>query len=182
MSRFGAGTGLPPFITVGGRISSVTCAHFGVGWNPGAPLGLVYSSDESICAALRCGRGVYWSRSRQSLWRKGDTSGAWQTLRRIRLDSDADTLCFIVTQHGEPPAFCHKGTLSCWGPPSGLQALQLTLRQRKANAPPGSYTKRLFDDPGLLRNKLVEEAQELAECANPTVQFHAGWRGARAHG
>ena len=45
----------------------------------GAALGLVYSSAESIAAALRCGRGVYWSRSRQSLWRKGDTSGAWQT-------------------------------------------------------------------------------------------------------
>ena len=48
----------------------------------GAPLGLVYSSDESICAALRCGRGVYWSRSRGGLWRRatrratGSTSSA----------------------------------------------------------------------------------------------------------
>ena len=49
----------------------------------GAPLGLVYSSDESICAALRCGRGVYWSRSRGGLWRKGDTSGDWQHLIRV---------------------------------------------------------------------------------------------------
>ena len=129
----------------------------------GAALGLVYSSAASIAAAVRCGRGVYWSRSRGSLWRKGDTSGAWQTLRSIRLDCDADALCFTVTQHGEPQAFCHKSSLSCWGPPAGLHALQMTLRQRKLNAPPESYTKRLFNDSTLLRNKLVEEAQELAE-------------------
>ena len=133
----------------------------------GAALGLVYSSTQSIGAALRCGRGVYWSRSRQSLWRKGDTSGAWQTLRRIQLDCDADALCFTVTQHGIPPAFCHKTSLSCWGQPTGLHALQLTLFARKASAPPGSYTKRLFEDATLLRNKLVEEAQELAEATEP---------------
>ena len=112
----------------------------------GAALGLVYSSAASIAAAVRCGRGVYWSRSRGSLWRKGDTSGAWQTLRSIRLDCDADALCFTVTQHGEPQAFCHKASLSCWGQPSGLHALQMTLRSRKRSAPAGSYTKRLFDD------------------------------------
>ena len=139
----------------------------------GAALGLVYSSADSIAAALRCGRGVYWSRSRQSLWRKGDTSGAWQTLLRVRLDCDSDALAFTVAQHGEPPAFCHKGSLSCWGPPGGLRALQQTLKARKANAPPGSYTKRLFDDANLLRNKLVEEAQELAECAPPPLTTHA---------
>lgn len=133
----------------------------------GAALGLVYSSAASIAAALSCGRGVYWSRSRQALWRKGDTSGAWQTLRRIRLDCDGDALAFTVTQHGNPPAFCHKSTLSCWGAPTGLQHLQVILRQRKASAPPGSYTKRLFDDADLLRNKLVEEAQELAEATEP---------------
>ena len=133
----------------------------------GAALGIVYSSTASISAALACGRGVYWSRSRQSLWRKGDTSGAWQTLRRIRLDCDCDALCFTVTQHGEPPAFCHKTTLSCFGAPDGLQALQLVLASRKQSAPPGSYTKRLSDDPEFLRNKLVEEAQELAEAVEP---------------
>ena len=83
------------------------------------------------------------------------------------MDCDADALAFSVKQHGEPPAFCHKGSLSCWGVPSGLHALQLTLKQRKASAPPGSYTKRLFDDPILLRNKLVEEAQELSEAIEP---------------
>jgi len=133
----------------------------------GVALGIVYSSAASIGAALRCGRGVYWSRSRQSLWRKGDTSGAWQTLRKIRLDCDSDALCFTVTQHGDPPAFCHKTTLSCWGAPTGLHALQLTLRSHLQTAPSKSYTKLLFDDAKLLHNKLLEEAQELAEATEP---------------
>jgi phosphoribosyl-ATP pyrophosphohydrolase/phosphoribosyl-AMP cyclohydrolase/histidinol dehydrogenase len=98
---------------------------------------------------------------------QGDTSGAWQTLRRIHLDCDADALCFTVTQHGEPPAFCHKSTLSCWGAPSGLHALQCTLCSRLQSAPPGSYTRKLFDGTISLRNKLVEEAQELAEATEP---------------
>lgn len=133
----------------------------------GAALGLVYSSAVSIAAAISCGRGVYWSRSRGSLWRKGDQSGAWQTLLRVRLDCDSDALAFTVVQHGEPPAFCHKSSLSCWGDPTGLHSLQCTLRQRLRSAPAGSYTKRLFDDSKLLRNKLVEEAQELAEAQEP---------------
>jgi len=133
----------------------------------GAPLGLVYSSAESIAAAMRCGRGVYWSRSRNGLWRKGDSSGAWQTLHRIGLDCDHDALRFTVTQHGEPPAFCHKNSLTCWGEPGGLRALQAVLAARRRAAPAGSYTKRLFDDSNLLRNKLVEEAQELAEATEP---------------
>jgi len=127
-------------------------------------LGLVYSSKESIIAALECGRGVYYSRSRNSLWRKGDTSGRHQTLHRIDADCDGDALRFTVTQNGDDiKAFCHLGTLTCWGEPWGLRNLETTLVQRLEHAPPGSYTKRLFDDEELLRDKLVEEAQELSE-------------------
>lgn len=136
-------------------------------------LGLVYSSVESLVAALECGRGVYWSRSRGSLWRKGDTSGHVQTLHRIDVDCDGDALRFTVTQEtpatttttssAPAPAFCHLNTLTCWGMPHGLRLLELTLQDRLRNAPEGSYTKRLFDDDVLLQNKLVEEAQELAE-------------------
>jgi phosphoribosyl-ATP pyrophosphohydrolase / phosphoribosyl-AMP cyclohydrolase / histidinol dehydrogenase len=136
-------------------------------------LGLVYSSVESLVAALACGRGVYWSRSRGSLWRKGDTSGRVQTLHRIDVDCDGDALRFTVTQETpatseasaapSAPAFCHLNTLTCWGMPHGLRLLELTLQDRLRNAPEGSYTQRLFDDDVLLRNKLVEEAQELSE-------------------
>ena len=107
---------------------------------------------------------MYWSRSRGGLWRKGDTSGHYQILHRLDVDCDGDALRFTVTQLGDDvAAFCHLNTLSCWGPTRGLRELELTLQERLRSAPEGSYTKRLFEDPTLLRNKLVEEAQELSE-------------------
>jgi phosphoribosyl-ATP pyrophosphohydrolase/phosphoribosyl-AMP cyclohydrolase/histidinol dehydrogenase len=130
----------------------------------GEALGLVYSSKESIVAALECGRGVYYSRSRNGLWRKGDTSGRFQTLHRIDVDCDGDALRFSVTQRGEDyAAFCHLHTLTCWGEGCGIRHLEGVLKDRINDAPEGSYTKRLFDDAELLRDKLVEEAQELSE-------------------
>jgi phosphoribosyl-ATP pyrophosphohydrolase / phosphoribosyl-AMP cyclohydrolase / histidinol dehydrogenase len=141
-----------------GLFSTVVCTR------SGEALGLVYSSTESIVAALECGRGVYYSRSRSSLWRKGDTSGHYQTLHRIDVDCDGDALRFTVTQQGfDTAAFCHLNTLTCWGQPRGLRHLEETLQERLKSAPEGSYTKRLFDDQSLLQAKLVEEAQELAE-------------------
>lgn len=136
----------------------------------GKAMGLVYSNAESIRAAFVCGRGVYWSRSRNGLWRKGDTSGAWQELWGLSIDCDSDALLFTVHQHGAPPAFCHLGSYTCWGKAQqlgGIRDLEQTLTARKANAPEGSYTKRLFDDPKLLRKKLLEEAQELIEAETP---------------
>lgn len=119
-------------------------------------------------AALQCGRGVYYSRSRQGLWRKGDTSGHYQTLHRLDVDCDGDALRFTVTQRGDDKvAFCHLNTLTCWGEPVGIRHLERTLQERLQSAPEGSYTKRLFDDMDLLRDKLVEEAQELAEAEEP---------------
>jgi phosphoribosyl-ATP pyrophosphohydrolase/phosphoribosyl-AMP cyclohydrolase/histidinol dehydrogenase len=120
--------------------------------------------QESIVAALQSGRGVYYSRSRNGLWRKGDTSGHFQTLHRLDVDCDGDALRFTVTQRGDDiRAFCHLNTLTCWGEPRGLRHLEGTLQQRLKDAPVGSYTKRLFEDEILLRDKLVEEAQELSE-------------------
>lgn len=135
----------------------------------GEALGLVYSSQESIAAALESGRGVYYSRSRKGLWRKGDTSGHFQTLHRLDVDCDGDALRFTVTQNGaDHAAFCHLNTLTCWGIPRGLRLLEETLQDRLKSAPEGSYTKRLFEDDELLRDKLVEEAQELSEADTKT--------------
>jgi phosphoribosyl-ATP pyrophosphohydrolase len=122
-----------------------------------------------MVAALECGRGVYYSRSRQGLWRKGDTSGHYQTLHRLDVDCDGDALRFTVTQRGDAStaAFCHLDTFTCWGEARGIRHLEGTLQERLKNAPEGSYTKRLFEDPILLRNKLVEEAQELSEATDP---------------
>ncbi|CAM9284894.1 unnamed protein product [Chrysoparadoxa australica] len=140
-----------------GLFTTVVCDASGVA------LGLVYSNSDSIKASLQCGRGVYWSRSRGGLWRKGDTSGAWQELIGLTMDCDSDAIKFTVTQHGAPPAFCHFNRRNCWESDRGLGHLERTLQGRLVSAPEGSYTKRLFGDTKLLRNKLVEEAQELAE-------------------
>lgn len=127
----------------------------------GAALGLVYSSAESLAAAVEERRGVYWSRSRAELWRKGETSGATQELIRVEADCDRDALRFTVRQTGS--GFCHRGTRSCWGPDRGLGALERRLADRVADPVTGSYTDRLVRDPGLLAAKLTEEAGELAD-------------------
>eukprot|EP00981_Chlorochromonas_danica_P010446 scaffold3234_cov178-Ochromonas_danica.AAC.2 len=126
-------------------------------------LGLVYSSPASVSQAFLKRQGIYFSRSRQGLWHKGESSGMTQALREIRLDCDRDALRYSVYQEGHPPAFCHLLTRSCWGEQNGLFKLQHTLQQRKEHAPPGSYTQKLFQDNGLLRQKLLEEVQELVE-------------------
>ncbi|RHY27370.1 hypothetical protein DYB32_006832 [Aphanomyces invadans] len=111
---------------------------------------------------------------RGGLWRKGDSSGHTQELIRLDLDCDSDAIRCIVRQHDvasavpDTGAFCHLNTRTCWGHASGIRELQLTLQERLGLAPAGSYTKRLFDDRTLLRNKLVEEAQELAEADDST--------------
>jgi phosphoribosyl-ATP pyrophosphohydrolase/phosphoribosyl-AMP cyclohydrolase len=125
----------------------------------GVALGLAYSDLESLREAVRTRRGVYRSRTR-GLWRKGETSGAAQELLRIDLDCDRDTLRFTVRQHGA--GFCHNGTATCFGQHSGFASLDATLAARRASAPAGSYSARLFSDTGLLRSKVVEEANELA--------------------
>lgn len=126
-------------------------------------LGLVWSSKESISEALKTGTGVYQSRKR-GLWYKGASSGDTQKLISIGFDCDKDTLIFKVHQQGR--GFCHLGTYSCWGKESGLSRLQRTLQQRKSDAPVGSYTARLFNDPKLVNAKIKEEADELCEATS----------------
>jgi len=159
-----------------GLFTTVVCDEMGVA------LGLVYSSEESIVRSIVEQRGIYYSRSRNGLWRKGDSSGAVQLLRRVDTDCDGDALRFLVLQRGGDGEdigeeskvvaghgpFCHCGTRGCWGDANGgIIELQRTLFSRKVNAPEGSYTQRLFSDPELLKNKLLEEAQELIEAEEP---------------
>ncbi|MCC6425582.1 MAG: phosphoribosyl-ATP diphosphatase [Phycisphaerales bacterium] len=130
----------------------------------GLARGLVYSSRESLKAALSERAGVYHSRKR-GVWRKGDTSGASQQLLRIDLDCDRDALRFTVRQ--AHPGFCHRGTDTCWGTTWGLPRLAARLTQLKTQPAAGSYTARLLADPALLRSKLLEEARELTDAATP---------------
>lgn len=131
----------------------------------GRAMGLAYSSRDSLAVALDEGIGAYWSRSRGGIWRKGATSGATQRLLRVDMDCDRDALRFVVDQAA--PGFCHLDTWTCWGDDDGLPALERLLHARRHDAPAGSYTRRLFDDPALLAAKLREEAGELAQADSP---------------
>ncbi len=128
----------------------------------GRALGLTYSNLESLRTALDERRGVYYSRKR-GVWRKGESSGATQELRRVDLDCDRDALRFTVRQRA--PGFCHRQTWTCWGAVGGLAGLEQRLAAiaRDPEASPGSYTARLLADADLLAAKLCEEAAELAQ-------------------
>lgn len=126
----------------------------------GRVLMLAWSTEDSLRRALRERRGIYWSRSRRSLWRKGDTSGHAQALVRVRYDCDADAILFTVRQTG--PA-CHSGRPTCFGDgaPFDLTALRRIVAARRDAAPGASYTARLLGDRALVRAKVREEAEEV---------------------
>ena len=138
---------------------TVVCVEHGVA------LGLVYSNLDSLRAAIEERRGIYWSRSRNEIWRKGETSGAAQELLRVEADCDRDALRFTVRQ--AEPGFCHRDTWTCWGSGGGLPALQRRLADRLAHPADGSYTDRVARDSELLTAKLAEEAAELAAAERP---------------
>ena len=77
----------------------------------GEVLMMAWMNAESLDRTLAEGRMVYWSRSRQELWRKGDTSGDHQSVREAYYDCDGDTLLFKVVQHG---GACHTGERTCF--------------------------------------------------------------------
>jgi phosphoribosyl-AMP cyclohydrolase len=74
---------------------------------------VAYMNREAFEETVRSGRACYFSRSRNRLWRKGEESGNFQSVREIRLDCDADTILLRVDQHGDRAA-CHEGYESCF--------------------------------------------------------------------
>jgi phosphoribosyl-ATP pyrophosphohydrolase/phosphoribosyl-AMP cyclohydrolase len=136
----------------------------------GHALGLVWSTRESLARAIAERRGVYWSRSRQAVWVKGETSGNTQVLVRVDVDCDRDALRFTVRQRGA--GFCHLDRRSCW--PSGfdLDDLARTITERAARLEPGSGTAKLLGDPVLLAAKLREEAEELGRASERPEVVH----------
>jgi phosphoribosyl-ATP pyrophosphohydrolase/phosphoribosyl-AMP cyclohydrolase len=122
---------------------------------------LAYSNAASLAIALREGIGAYWSRRRAQLWRKGETSGATQRLVRVEVDCDRDALTFFVDQSGPT---CHTGAERCFGTPAFSWSTLLRRIERRANSgDERSYTRKLVADPSLLRAKLLEEAEEVAD-------------------
>ncbi len=129
----------------------------------GQVLMLAYSSRESLAQALREGQGIFFSRSRGKLWRKGETSGHWQELISCRIDCDRDTLVFTVRQ---TDGACHTNAYSCFGNATGkrkftINSLFSLIENRKREMPEGSYTTEMFKDRQKLCEKIIEEASEV---------------------
>jgi phosphoribosyl-ATP pyrophosphohydrolase/phosphoribosyl-AMP cyclohydrolase len=162
--RFGA-DGLVPVVAQESRSGDV--------------LMVAFADRDALERTAESGMAHYFSRSRRTLWRKGESSGHVQRVREIRLDCDGDTVLYRVEQHG--PA-CHTGTRTCFstgkGPdgtavagedPGGhlLTRLATTIARRAAERPEGSYTVRLLErGVAKVSQKVGEEAIEVVVAAN----------------
>jgi len=120
---------------------------------------LAYSNKDSLSQTFKTGLATYFSRSRQNLWTKGETSGNTQELVNVKCDCDQDALLFTVKQHG---VACHTGKYSCFGEKEFcIKDLVEVLKQRLKNLPDGSFTTKLFKDEFYLKRKIMEEAFEV---------------------
>jgi phosphoribosyl-ATP pyrophosphohydrolase/phosphoribosyl-AMP cyclohydrolase len=151
----------------------------------GEVLTLAYANEESLRLTAETGELHFYSRSREQIWRKGETSGNVLKLRQLRYDCDGDAIVALVEPSG--PA-CHTGERSCFyrevggsasteknAPPApgepvpvaheALATLERTLRSRAEARPEGSYTVELLDDPKLIAEKVEEEAEEVGRAA-----------------
>ena len=137
-------------------------------WLSGEVLMLGYMNAEALAETQRSSHVTFYSRSKQRLWTKGESSGHVLALKSIRIDCDADTLLVQAEPHGPT---CHLGSSSCFGetvrPPLGFLAeLDALVAQRNAERPAGSYTTGLFEG-GIRRiaQKVGEEGVETALAA-----------------
>lgn len=146
---------------------------------------LGYMNKEAYDITVKTGKVTFWSRSRQTLWTKGETSGNFLNVVDIKNDCDKDTL--LVRVHPTGPV-CHTGTDTCWGekntpvkeqataaematnPLLFLSELQDFIEERHRRMPEGSYTTSLFrDGQNRMAQKVGEEALELViEAVNGT--------------
>lgn len=147
----------------------------------GEVLMVAWMNRDAVDATLRSGVTHFWSRSRRTLWRKGETSGHTQHVRAVHVDCDADTLLVLVDQEG---VACHTGERTCFfravstypegkaqldirRPPANmLDRLEQIVEARRASAPPGSYVGSLLaKGEGAACRKVGEEAVEVITAA-----------------
>lgn len=134
---------------------------------------LGFMNQEAYEKTLATGKVTFWSRSRNQLWTKGETSGNFLNLVSIQNDCDNDTLLVKVNPIGPT---CHTGTDTCWGeenkqnPLLFLTELQDFIEKRHEEMPEGSYTTRLFKEGiNKMAQKMGEEALEaVIEATNGT--------------
>jgi phosphoribosyl-ATP pyrophosphohydrolase/phosphoribosyl-AMP cyclohydrolase len=136
----------------------------------GEVLMLGYSNREALSRTLRQGSVWFYSRSRECLWQKGETSGNTLRLISLHADCDRDSLVALVEPSGPT---CHTGERTCFAATPTLSSLAAVLDSRLEDyetgqqGGPGSYSVRLFGDANLRHKKLAEEALELAlACAS----------------
>ena len=126
----------------------------------GTVLMVAYMDRDALTRTVETGEAHFWSRSREALWRKGETSGHLLHVEEIQADCDRDAL--LLSVHASGPA-CHTGQRSCFAQPVNiLDQLDATLRERQAQRPPGSYSAALFDrGRAAILRKVGEEAVEV---------------------
>ena len=139
----------------------------------GKVLMLGYMNEASYARTVESGKVCFFSRSRQCLWTKGETSGNYLDVVSIKADCDHDTLLILATPHGP---VCHTGTDTCWAEENKpnvlmfLTELQEFINKRHEEMPEGSYTTSLFKDGvNRMAQKVGEEALEACiEACNGT--------------
>jgi phosphoribosyl-ATP pyrophosphohydrolase/phosphoribosyl-AMP cyclohydrolase len=139
-------------------------------------LTLAYMNAESLRLTRERGETWFWSRSRQELWHKGETSGNTQRVVEIRADCDGDALLVLVEPTG--PA-CHTGARSCFGDLAEsddlgaiLDRLYATIQTRERDRPEGSYTTYLFNQglDKILKKIGEESAETIIAAKNPEAK------------
>jgi len=143
----------------------------------GDVLMLAYMNEEAYRLTLETGYAHYFSRSKQRIWKKGESSGHTQKVVDLLIDCDADTILMKVEQKG---VACHTGRPSCFFTSvtrgetvlekavdtdaiyGVVDTLYHTILERKSGGTEKSWTRKLLEDPELLRSKIREEADELA--------------------
>ena len=130
----------------------------------GEVLMMGYANREAFAKSFESGKLTFYSRTRNTLWTKGETSGHYLELVKMRADCDRDTVLATVIPHG---GICHTGSFTCFGSDpdekSSLERLYGTIAERFANPRPGSYTATLTAER--VREKVMEEAEELCDDA-----------------
>ena len=142
---------------------------------------LAYMNEEAFNLTIKTGKMTYFSRSRNEIWVKGDTSGHYQYVKELSMDCDLDTMLAKVRQIGVP---CHTGAQTCFfnglvkkeydntNPMKVFEDVFNVILDRKENPKEGSYTNYLFDK-GIdkILKKVGEEATEIVIAAkNPDAQ------------
>ena len=129
----------------------------------GKVLMMAYMNEEAFDRTVGTGLLTFWSRSRNTLWTKGETSGNYLHLVKMYADCDSDTL--LVHARPDGPA-CHRGTVSCFDTPDEegfLGILEDVVRRRREEMPEGNYTSYLFS------KGVAKAAQKVGEEAVETV-------------